>query len=102
MLDEVLICDRCRVAPCRRGTAQKLPRLPTHRSDSPLAPVVFQRIARGLVVKVHQRLPSLLKGLLRVMPVLLVTNAFAIDPYPGEGHPAIGASVIANGGDVKA
>jgi hypothetical protein len=53
-------------------------------------------------VKAHQRPPSLLKGLLRVMPVLLVTNAFAIDPYPGEGHPVIGASVIATGGDVKA
>jgi hypothetical protein len=36
------------------------------------------------------------------MPVLLVTNAFAITPYPGEGNPVIGASVIANGGDVKA
>ena len=53
-------------------------------------------------MKAHQRPPSLLKGLLRVMPVLLVTNAFAIDPYPGEGHPVIGASVIATGGDVKA
>ena len=53
-------------------------------------------------MKAHQRPPSLLKGLLRVMPVLLVTNAFAIDPYPGEGNPVIGASVITNGGDVKA
>ena len=56
----------------------------------------------GTSVKAQQRPPSLLKGLLLVIPVLLVTNAFAIDPYPGEGHPAIGASVITNGGDVKA
>ena len=53
-------------------------------------------------MKAHLRPLSLLKALLRVMPVLLVTNAFAITPYPGEGNPVIGASVIANGGDVKA
>jgi hypothetical protein len=56
----------------------------------------------GTSVKAQQRPPSLLKGLLLVMPGLLVTNAFAITPYPGEGNPVIGASVITNGGDVKA
>ena len=36
-------------------------------------------------------------------PLLLPSrDAFGIDPYPGEGHPVIGASVIAKGGDVKA
>ena len=45
----------------------------------------------------------LLKTLaLATAPVLLATNASAIDPYAGEGTPILGAPVITTGGDVTA
>src|SRR5262249_56770740 len=49
----------------------------------------------GTSVKGHQRPPPLLKSLLLVMPVLLVTKALAIDPYPCHGHSPIRAAGLA-------
>ena len=90
------IAERARATPPRRDACGKNPVIAAFGRSS----AVSRECQRN--VKAHERAASLLKGLLRVVPVLLATNAFAINPYPGEGQPVIGASLIASGGDVKA